>query len=791
MAISNKVMPKQVEGFMLVQDLMKLCLSKWYLFVISLIITVGLAVFYSLKTPPEYTRATTIIIKDNNNGQSISSELSSQFSKLGLIQASTNVGNEITFLRSQSFMSEVVKRLNLSVSYYTDGKLYKELLYATTLPVNISFLDLSDHESASLDLKFLEDGKVEISNIRRNKKEIEGEICLAEFNDTVQTSLGRLLLTPTDYYTTAYVESMSIERFRHNNIVSDFLEKLIVTSGENTTIIRMSIEDRNIQRAEDILNTLISVYNENWIRDRNQMSVSTSMFIDERLDVIERELGVVDEDISSYKSANLLTNVDQVASMYMTQANQYNLDATKINTQITLLNRVRRFVEDNANEYKLLPANVGSGASLVERQITEYNSILLRRNTMIANSSESNPLVDDLDQRLEVLKTTILFAIDNELEILNTKLKIVQQQEKDSKVQVAVNPSQEKYLLSVERQQKVKESLYLFLLQKREENELSQAFTAYNTRIVNPPVGSMKPTSPLYLKIIILAFVVGLLLPLIIVYFSEILDTKVRSRQDVKILSIPYVGEIPLADNNKSILSFKNRRNNNTEYKLVVKEKNRDYINEAFRVVRTNIEFILGKKNSPHVIMLTSLDPASGKTFVSSNLAMAFAINGNKVLSVDLDLRHASLSQYVSSPEVGISNYLAGQTDDLSKLIVKGQLHSNLDVLPVGFIPPNPTELLTLVEMECFINSAKENYDIIILDCPPINIVADTSILSKYADLTLFVICAGLMDKRHLSDVEDCYTENLYNNLSVVLNCTTGMHGYYGKYGYTYYYHEK
>ncbi|WP_304976779.1 polysaccharide biosynthesis tyrosine autokinase [Duncaniella muris] len=378
------------------------------------------------------------------------------------------------------------------------------------------------------------------------------------------------------------------------------------------------------------------------------------------------------------------------------------------------------------------------------------------------------------------MKGSILGSLDNELTMLSTQKRAISSAQSQAVSKIAANPQQAKYLLSVERQQKVKESLYLFLLQKREENELSQAFTAYNTRLIEHPTASPVPVTPIPSRIMTFALVAGLFVPAGIIMLIESFNTAVRGRKDLQDLHAPFVGEIPLATHRKGKRRVAREVSDN---RVVVKSGSRSIMNEAFRVVRTNLEFILGFDGGHHVVMLSSMNPGSGKTFTCANLSTALAIKGKKVIAVDLDLRRASLSAYVDNPAQGVSNYLSGQVADYHDVIVR---LGELDVLPVGTIPPNPTELFFHPRFARMMEELKENYDYVILDCPPVEIVADAAIISRYAEMTLFIIRAHLMDRSFLADIENWYQERRYPNISVILNGTRSEFSHYGgsRYGY-------
>ena len=390
----------------------------------------------------------------------------------------------------------------------------------------------------------------------RNDEELDGEV-LTVPNDTVNTPIGRIVVKALGD-SISYDAPLYVSRIGFQAAVDAYASRFSVAlSDEKSTVINLSFNDVCVQRAEDVLNTVIAVYNENWIKDKNQIAVSTSAFISDRLGVIEQELGHVDEDISSYKSEHLLPDVQAAASMYMAQSSETNAQILALNTQLSMARYIRNYLTNAASKNQLLPANSGIESSGIEQQIAAYNTAQLRRNDLVSNSSEKNPLVVDMDQSLETMRHAIITSIDNHIATLNTQLRSLRQSERQTTARIAANPTQGKYLLSVERQQKVKESLYLFLLQKREENELSQAFTAYNTRVITPPSGSMMPTAPVKKNIALVAFALGILIPVLIIFIRENMNTKVRGRKDLEHLSLPFVGEIPLAEGNKKAKAFK------------------------------------------------------------------------------------------------------------------------------------------------------------------------------------------------------------------------------------------
>ncbi len=801
MSISNSKKTIRKDDFITVKDLLGLCLARWKWFVLSLVLCVGTAAVYLLRTPPVYTRSASILIKEDTKGQSVSSEM--DFSDLGLFQSNTNVNNEILAISSPANMHEVVSRLSLNTDYYVEGRFHNEVLYGSQLPVIAVISDFTESGSAAFSVTYMDNGCMKLSEFVRNGDEIKSSPVTATPGKAVLTPLGEVTVSKNPFFKDSLKQTVYVHVRSISAAAADYASRLsVVLAEEKASVINLSIQDRSVQRAEDVLSTLIAVYNENWVKDKNQIAVSTSVFINERLAIIENELGTVDENISSYKSEHMIPDLAAASSMYLAQSSETNSQILDLNNRLYMTRYIRDHLANKANHYGLLPA-AGTESPSIESQISEYNSLLLQRNNLVTASSTSNPVVVDMDQSLDAMRSAIITSLDNHMVMLRTQLSALESTEQKASDRIAATPDQAKYLLSVERQQKVKESLYLFLLQKREENELSQAFTAYNTRIITPPSGSSMPVAPLKRKILFVAIAIGILVPIVVIFIIETSCTKVRGRKDIEGLSLPFIGEIPLYGKKSGtieriVLFFtKRKKKNNGDTLVLVMEGCRNMINEAFRVLRTNLEFMMHKDGHTDVIIVTSFNPGSGKTFVTINLAMALAIKKQRVLVIDGDLRHGSTSKLVGSSGKGLSNWLGGQCDTYQDLIVHypGHTeHTGLDILPVGTIPPNPTELISTPSMASMLEDLRGRYDCILIDCPPVEIVADTQILERLADRTIFIARAGLLERGMLAQLEEIYRQGQYKNLSLVLNGTMsgGHYGYrYGyKYGYHYGYHS-
>ena len=775
---------KPADDFIRIQDLWSMFVPKWYWFAISLFITLTIAVLYLLSTPPIYTRTAAILVKDNSKSSSSTSAMN-DFSDLGIFKSNTNINNELLTLKSPTLMTEVVNRLGLNETFTIRKGLKNVDLYKVS-PVTITFCDKIE-VPLSFTIKFSSKEAFAISELEISGEDT-GETLSAQMGDSIQTSAGIMIVSPTQEFTDAFIgTSIRYVRGSVRAAVDTYSNALVAELGnEDATIINLSINDTSIRKAEDILNTLIEVYNENWIRDKNQIAVSTSQFISDRLGVIESELGHVDENISSYKSEHLLPDVQAASSLYMAQSAENNKELSTLNNQLSTAQYIRRELNTKQLD-QTLPANSGIVSANIETQISKYNNLVLDRNRLIANSSEKNPLVKNMASSLQSMQRTIIQSVDNLIVSLNTQIRSLRRQEEATTNRLASNPNQAKYLLSVERQQKVKEELYLYLLQKREENELSQAFTAYNTRLITAPRGSMFPTAPRKMNILLVAFAVGLLVPAVGIFMKENMNTKVRGRKDLENLSIPFIGEIPqYSGTKKKWWEFKHRKRQDMKT-IVVNEGNRNIINEAFRVLRSNIDFMASKDSNQHVFVLTSFNPGSGKSFLAMNIAISFAIKKKKILVIDGDLRHRTVSSYVDSPNKGLSDYLNNQIEDWKEIIVSYKGYTNLHILPIGTIPPNPTELLEDSKLSMLIEALRPEYDYIFIDCPPVDIVADAQIIEKWADRTIFVVRSGLLDRSMLSELENMYTGKRFKNLSMILNGTESTGGRYGyRYGYHY-----
>lgn len=775
------------EGFNL-EDFGMVLLANWYWIVLAVAIALSVAVVTILRTTPLYTRSSSLLIKSDEKGGSASS-LAQDFQQMGILANNSNINNEILTISAPVLMQETVRRLHLDVQMSVAEGLHDVPLYENA-PVRVYLPKASDGFMGSFKMQLKEDRTVEMWDFVSKDQEY-GKRISAPLGKIVRTPIGSVLVQPTEFWNKNFVsKEITVCKFSVENVANMYTSRLSVAlSDKESTILNLSLTDESKQRADDILLKLVDVYNEQWLKDKNRVAESTFQFITERLNTLAGELGDVDQKISDYKSKALLPDVDAASQMYMSESVKNSDQILTLSSQRSIAQYIKEYMGDRSKQGQYLPTNTGIGSTGIEQMIAEYNKLISQRNDLLQNSSETNPIVQKINAELSLQHSTILHSLDNLIAQLTSQLKTWEGSEALTNEKLATAPRQVKQLLTVGRQQKVKEALYIFLLQKREENELSRTFTAWNTRIIQPPMGSQFPSSPRKSMILLVAFAVGLLVPAGILFLRETLNHSVRGRADLDGMNVPLLGEIPALVNRRH---WWRASKSSAPCQVYIKENSRDLINESFRMLRTKLDYFMRSASVPgvKVVMVTSFNPGSGKSFISLNLSKVLSLKA-RVLLIDLDLRHCSASSVVGRPKRGLTDFLAGMNESIDSLIVKDALGKGGDVLPVGIIPPNPTELLMSERLGNMIRTLRGEYDYIILDCPPTDFMADTSIVKQYAEVSLFVVRAGLMDRRLLKDVDALYNENTYNHMAVLLNGTKYVSSRYSnyRYGYAYGYH--
>ncbi|MBR4897876.1 MAG: chromosome partitioning protein ParA [Prevotella sp.] len=527
-----------------------------------------------------------------------------------------------------------------------------------------------------------------------------------------------------------------------------------------STIISLTYKDFSTEDAERVLNLVIQVYNDKWLQEKHYAIENTSQFIDSRLKLLERDLNIVDDSISSYKSRYGITEIARVSDIYLQQQSKADADILTLMNQKAMAEYIQSLLDEKTSQKQLLLVNSGINNSLIESQITLYNSLLLQMQSHLEYTSGQNPLIINLEKELNSLRKNIYASVNNHIRTIDIQLRSLQSYHGKTTSKITSNPSQAKHLLSIEREQKVKESLYMYLLQKKEENEISITYKTAPTQIIDVPNGSKRHTSPSAPKVLLAAFLLGLLAPVAVIFLRATMDESVRDRFDIERNSdIPFLGEVPYSGREHSLESLLMRFGIGRKAKssgIVVGPDVLNASNEAFRVLRNNMDSIVENKfpgKGARVYLLKSTQIEVGKTFVGMNLSLVKAIGGQRVLFIDGDLRQASASRLWRTPLLGLSDYLCGDENDYRKLLWHPEGYPMLDVLPAGALPTNPTELLQSPLLVELIDTVRQHYDSVFIDSPSASILADADIVERTVDSTLFVIRAGRFNRHRLGEL--------------------------------------
>ncbi|MCM1319753.1 MAG: polysaccharide biosynthesis tyrosine autokinase [Muribaculaceae bacterium] len=773
-------------------EMLRMAWRAKYWIILSIIICMA-AAYYGYKRHAKYygANAEVMLIFGNDESSAASNALRNIADMTGIqTEGKVNFYNELEVMRSPELLTSVVEKLNLTTVYTTEGFGHEIDLYGDS-PVNVNFLSLEPDSTASLRLYKTGTGKLIATNFVLNGKPQKSAPLRIIPGTVVETPIGMLGISATASFD-SFPKYVDVNKESVKAVANRLAGKIITTKKDkDNTVVIINYEDVSQQRAVDIINGLIKAYNDLWVNEQTRSAATTSNFINERLAIIEKELSNIDSNISHVKSRSQVADIPSAASSYYGQTLNYDTRAFEANTQLQIATYLRDYINDSSNKESLIPSNTGTSGA-IESQIQEYNKLLVKRDQLLQNSSDNNPVIAQMNSDLVKNRALINSSLNNIISTYQIEVNRAQGRKGEFSGKVSAMPQQEQQILSIERQQKVKENLYIYLLQKREENELNRMVEVNNTRILHAAYGLGTDTTALF-KALLIGFVIGLALPLIIIFIILKMDTKVSRKTDLAGLSIPFLGEMPMSQSRRSLKRFirhlfnpGSRKVTDRELKLVVRDRSRSYINEAFRMLRTNLDFLSHSNSGCEVIMLTSFNPGSGKTFIAVNLAKSLQLKGKKVLIIDMDMRRASLSNFAGNPAQGISFYLTGMTSDIDKLIRINNRKTGLDVLPVGAIPPNPVELVLSNRFQDVIASLRQKYDYIILDCPPYDLVADTALISRVADVTLFVVRAGLFNKSDIKDLEDIYQENKLPHMAIILNGINPKDSYYHhRYGYS------
>lgn len=772
-------------------------LRKWPWIIVSVVICMSLAAVYLYQKKPVYSRTAKVVFNDLSSGNSINAAMN-PFAEMGLVNTSVNQYDEMSKMQSLDVVREAIHRLGLQMDYFMPKAIGNKVLYGSARPVEVAMTSVPEDIGASLKLHISDDGKVTLSDLRLDKDKFEAPKGTYKLGEQIPTAMGPITVNPTSFFKKGEEYTIKVIHRPIISAIETFSGKITMHLEDkfsNTLVI--DAYDTSHERATDLINTIIEVYNERWMNSRNEVSVATNKFIEERLRSLEQELGGVDKDIAVYQSKNLLPDVSR--STYMSMEDNQNADKMilDLNNKLQVTRYMKEYLNDASHGGEVLPTNSGIGNLAIEAQIKDYNTKLMERNRFAANSSDNHPMIRDLDSELMSMKMAIISAMENEAASLAYQIKNVRLEKGRAEGQIANAPVQVNYLQGVERQQKVKENLYLYLLQKREENELGKAYTAYNTEVILKPFGSNRPVAPRKMVVMAGAFLLGLFFPFAYNYLRVVTNTRMRSRKDLEGISIPVIGEIPSWSFSYSKKGLFGRKDSGISTEpIVVAPGNRNIINDAFRVLRTNLKFMSEQRDPERrykkrglITMVTSLNAGSGKSFITANMAVSFALREQKVIIVDGDLRHASASNLVEKTTHGITNYLSGRTDNWRSLVKTEENLYGVDVIPVGVFPPNPTELLESNRMKQLMEELAESYDYVFIDCPPVMAMADAQLIERVSNNCIFVVRVGMLRLDSIKLLESFYADKVYRNMSLIVNgveSTSHSYGYGYKDGYHY-----
>jgi tyrosine-protein kinase Etk/Wzc len=743
----------------------------WYLFLAGILLAVGVAFLYlRYYAVPQYNVYSTLLIKDDKSGKSLAN--ADALNDLSSFKSTRNIDNETEVIKSKSLMRRVVSELGLATSYYIEGRVTDKEVYGTALPFKIIPTLLKDNSAGNtLTINTKAGDTFELSDS-------EGRATF-KFGQIITKPYGSFTVVATAPAVTAGVKV--IVRFQNIQQIADSYSRAISIQpiNKNASILYLSLNDPIPEKAKDVVNKLMDVYNQEAVEDKNLMATNTLKFLDERLRYITSDLSDVEKTVENYKSSNNLTDVSTQASSYTEQASSYNTQLSEWAIQIEVLESIEKYLQKAGDQSSTVPSTLGIKDETLLVLIGQFNQLQLERERMLRTTQPGNPLVQNIAEQLVELRVKILENLRNIKRGLlitsnNLKSNVGQFQSKIRKV-----PGMERELLQINRQQSIKQSIYSYLLQKREETAISLAATASVARVLDPAMGGDYPISPNGQIIYLMAFLLGLGIPFAVLYVASLLNNKVRFQQDVTaITDAPIIGEIA----------------HNTQDTVVVTKGSRSSIAEMFRLVRANLNFVTMGQNKL-TLLITSGRSGEGKTFFSINLAASLAITGKRVVLLDLDLRNPTIAKKLRLGEgPGITDYLVSDTVSIKNIIRSTQEAPDLSVISAGSLPPNPAELIMSAKFTHLLAELKESFDYIIIDTPPVGQVADAFTISSLSDYTIYLARYNYTQKAWLTIVKNIYKDKLLGQLMLVLNDAKEVNGSNYGYGYEYgyeYTHEK
>jgi len=765
-----------------IRDQLEHYLKRWYWFVLAVLLSLTAGFIYLRYSTKLYKTEAAVIIKDEKNGGA--AELAA-FSDLGGLMTkfgNNKIQNELAIFKSKRIIGAVIRNLNLNVTYESIGTIKTSELYEYK-PFVVQYLSLKEKRGSIIvpKLFFQINSETEflmsVGNDENPSTYNFGTPIALPFGDiTVIPSLESL-----DAFNSFKGKEISVRYGNIENLALYYQRSVeVVNEINNSNVVAIRLQSPVTSKAEDFINDLIFQYNQDAIKDRGQIAKKTSDFIDSRLEIITRELDSVERDKESFKSNNRLTNIEAEAQLILENASEFEKRQFDVNTQLELANSMIEYME-RSSPNDLLPSNIGIEGDNITEAVNNYNALILERNKLLRNSTAKNPVVINVSNQINNIRNNILSGLKNTTNSLKISLRDLNYQESTLNSKLSAVPTKEKIFRGIERQQTIKEQLYLFLLQQREEASISLAVTAPKAKIVDRAFSSRAPVSPDRLLILLGSAIMGLLIPFLIIYIGTILNNKVTSRHDLEVIlnDISIIGEIP-------------KLKKGDEHLIEVND--RSILAESFRILRTNLQYLfinkLAKNDTAHSVFVTSTIKGEGKTFVAFNLALTIALTGKKVVLVGADIRNPQLQRYLPAEEKnskGLTEYIVDEQLSIEEISNKSLYNKYLDIVLSGVIPPNPAELLMEPRTEQFFSEIRQKYDYVIVDTAPSMLVTDTIIINKLADITLYVTRAGYTEKKLLEFPKDAIADGrLINVASVLNNVSMSNFGYGNKYGYSY-----